>query len=147
MNNHNQDFVYVTNIRTTPDQLWEALTNPEFTKQYWFGIAVTSDWRVGSPVSHMKSGEAIVDGEVLAADPPKFLSYTFREVKGDASHEPASKVTISIEPRPGTDTVQLTIVHTGFVEDSKLRTKISRGWPNVLSGLKTLLETGKPLQF
>lgn len=147
MANDNQDFVYVTYIKTTPEKLWDALTNPEFTRQYWFGIAVTSDWKVGTPMVYMKAGETVVDGKVLAADRPRLLCYTFHESNGPASHEPPTKVTLEIEPELGTDTVRLTVTHTDFVPDSKHRPSISMGWPAVLSGLKSLLETGKPLEF
>jgi uncharacterized protein YndB with AHSA1/START domain len=84
---------------------------------------------------------------VLAADCPKVLSYTFREATGDAAHEPPTKVTLEIEPEIGTETVRLTVTHTDFVPNSKHRPKISGGWPAVLSGLKSYLETGKILQF
>lgn len=147
MANQNLDFVYVTYIETTPEKLWDALTNPEFTKQYWFNIAVTSDWKVGSPMKFMQNGEAKVEGKVLIADRPKLLSYTFRETFGESSKEPHTKVTLEIEPEAGTQTVRLTVTHTDFVPNSKHRPSISQGWPAVLSGLKSLLESGKVLKF
>jgi uncharacterized protein YndB with AHSA1/START domain len=147
MAENNQDFVYVTYIKTTPERLWDALTHPEFTRQYWFGIDVKSDWKVGSEMTYVMNGDAHVQGKVLAADRPKLLSYTFREVSGDASHEPPTKVTLEIEPEAGTQTVRLTVTHTDFVANSKHRPRISGGWPAVLSGLKSLLETGKALEF
>jgi uncharacterized protein YndB with AHSA1/START domain len=148
MSKNNQDFVYVTYIKTTPEKLWDALTNPVFTKQYWFGISVTSDWKVGSPVKYVRGdGEEAVEGKVLAADRPKLLSYTFREVGTEASKEPPTKVILELEPEAGTETVRLTVIHTDFIENSKHRPSISGGWPAVLSGLKSLLETGKTLQF
>jgi uncharacterized protein YndB with AHSA1/START domain len=147
MANDNQEFVYVTYIRTTPEKLWDALTNPAFTRQYWFNIDVTSDWKVGSPMRYMQNGEAKVDGKVLVADRPKLLSYTFREAQGEASHEPPTKVTLELEPEAGTETVRLTVTHTDFVPNSKHRPSISGGWPAVLSNLKSLLETGKKLEF
>lgn len=147
MANDNLDFVYVTYIKTTPEKLWDALTSAEFTSQYWFDIAVTSDWKVGSPMYFMKEGKALVDGKVLAAERPKLLSYTFRETFGESSKEPPTKVTLEIEPERGTDTVRLTVTHSDFVPNSKHRPSISQGWPAVLSGLKSLLETGKTLKF
>ncbi len=143
----NPDFVYVTYIKTTPEKLWEALTSPEFTKQYWFGISVTSDWKVGSPMRYLQNGEAKVDGKILIANRPKLLSYTFHETSGESSKEPPTKVTLEIEPELGTETVRLTVTHTDFVENSKHRPSISSGWPAVLSGLKSLLETGDTLRF
>jgi len=141
------DFVYVTYIKTTPEKLWDALTNPEFSRQYWFGMAVTSDWKTGSPVHYISDGKAKVEGKVLVAERPKRLSYTFRETEGAASGEPPSKVTLEIEPELGTETVRLTVTHVDFITNSKLRPNISGGWPAVLSNLKSLLETGKTLQF
>jgi uncharacterized protein YndB with AHSA1/START domain len=147
MSNRDPDYVYVTYIKTTPEKLWDALTSPEFTRQYWFGIAVTSDWKVDSPMTYLKEGKAVVKGKVLAAERPKLLSYTFQESGTEASNEPPTKVTLEIEPEAGTETVRLTVTHTDFVLNSKHRPSISSGWPAVLSGLKSLLETGKPLRF
>jgi uncharacterized protein YndB with AHSA1/START domain len=147
MANDTPDFVYVTYIETTPEKLWDALTNPEFTRQYWFGIDVISDWKVGSTMKYMANGEAKVEGKILVADRPKLLSYTFREASGEASKEPPTKVTLELEPELGTKTVRLTVTHTDFVANSKHRTSISQGWPAVLSGLKSLLEAGKVLKF
>jgi len=142
-----QDFIYVTYIKSTPEKIWEALTSPAFTRQYWFNIDVTSDWKVGSPMTYEKNGKSLVSGEVLEALPCKRLVYTFRETESDAAHEPPTKVTLELEPELGTETVRLTVTHTDFVENSKHRPNISQGWPAVLSGLKTLLETGKTLSF
>ncbi len=147
MANDTQDFIYITYIRTTPEKLWEALTSPVFTRQYWFGIEVTSEWKVGSPMKYMKGNEVTVEGVVLIADRPKVLSYTFKDAVGEASHEPATKVTLEITPELGTDTVQLKVTHSDFVPNSKHRPSISQGWPAVLSGLKSLLETGKELKY
>lgn len=138
---NNQDYVYVTYIRTTPEKLWDAMINPEFTKMYWFNIAVTSDWKVGSPVSYIKNGEAVMNGKVLIADKPKVLSYTFHDEKGEASVEPPTKVVLQIEQQPNSDVCKLTVIHSDFVENSLHRQSISHGWPMVLSSLKTLLES------
>jgi uncharacterized protein YndB with AHSA1/START domain len=143
-----QKFVYTTYIQTTPEKLWKALTTPEFTKQYWFGIDVVSDWKVGSTMKYLKGGDTLVLGEVLAAKPYSLLSYTFHEEKNEeSSHEPPTKVILEIEPEVGTETVRLVVTHTDFVENSKHFGNISGGWPAVLSGLKTFLETGKSLAF
>jgi uncharacterized protein YndB with AHSA1/START domain len=143
-----QKFVYTTYIKTTPEKLWKALTSPEFTRQYWFGVDVTSDWKVGSPMKYIRNGETIVQGRVLAFQPFTLLSYTFHEEKNeDSSHEPPTRVTLEIEPEAGTETVRLIVTHTDFVENSKHFENISGGWPAVLSGLKSYLETGKALAF
>ena len=98
-------------------------------------------------MKYVKNGESIVDGKVLVADRPKVLSYTFRETAGENSREPYTKVTLELEPEAGTETVRLTVIHTDFVAGSGHRKSISQGWPAVLSGLKSLLETGKGLEF
>lgn len=95
----------------------------------------------------MQEGKARVEGRILAAERPKLLSYTFRETAGEASKEPPTKVTLELEPEAGTETVRLTVTHTDFVPNSKHRPAISGGWPAVLSGLKSLLETGNTLKF
>lgn len=136
-----QDYVYVTYIRTTPEKLWEALTTPEFTRLYWFNIDVVSDWKVGSPVAYMKDGSAKMKGKVLVADKPTVLSYTFHDEQTEAAVEPPTKVVLQIEQRPNSDVCKLTVTHSDFVENSKHRVSISQGWPMVLSGLKTYLES------
>ncbi|MBS1962045.1 MAG: SRPBCC family protein [Bdellovibrionales bacterium] len=147
MSNRDPDFVYVTYIKTTPEKLWEALTSSTFTRQYWFGCEVTSDWKVGSPMTYVMNGEKKVEGKVLVADRPKLLSYTFREAFGESAKEPPTKVTLELEPEAGTETVRLTVTHTDFIAGSKHRPSISGGWPAVLSNLKSFLETGKTLEF
>ena len=141
MNTETQDFVYVTYIKTTPERLWDALTTPAFTRQYWFDIDVTSDWKVGSPISYVRDGKTLMAGKVLKADKPKVMSYTFHEEHTEASHEPPTRVTLELEQQPNTEVVKLTVIHTDFVTNSKHKPSISKGWPMVLSGLKTFLET------
>jgi uncharacterized protein YndB with AHSA1/START domain len=135
------EFVYVTYIETTPEKLWEALTSSEFSKRYWFGTEVRSDWKVGSPFALVTDGKTSDTGEILVADPPRLLSYTFKhELFEDMRDEPATKVVFTIEPYG--EIVKLTVTHEGFVEGSKLLGAISNGWPAILSALKSLLETG-----
>ena len=135
------EFVYVTYIETTPEKLWEALTSSEFSKRYWFGTEVRSDWKVGSPFALVTDGKTSDTGEILVADPPRRLSYTFKhELFEEMRDEPATKVVFTIEPFG--EIVKLTVTHEGFVADSKLLGAVSNGWPAILSGLKSLLETG-----
>lgn len=152
------DFVYTTYIRTTPDHLWQALTDPAWTRRYW-GTELISDWRTGSPVTWRYAGVTIDDPEqvVLEADPPRRLSYTWQAITPEfgkavgfsedyqrrAAAEPRSKVTFDLEAHG--DLVQLTVTHDGFPEASEVRASVSGGWPAILSSLKTLLETGTPL--
>lgn len=153
--NDRPSFVYVTYIATTPEKLWEALTSGDFTYHYWGGRRIQSDWKVGSPVRHIKEdGGLDWQGEVLRAEPPKVLSYTFevmmddtkRDVGGnpvDDSGEKPSRVTFEITPFMGH--VKLTVTHDQFEPGSKVLAGVSQGWPAILSGLKSLLETGKPM--
>jgi uncharacterized protein YndB with AHSA1/START domain len=137
-------FVYVTYIETTPEKLWQALTSSEFTRQYWFGAEVRSDWKVGSAFALTLDGEITDSGEILDSDPPRRLSYSFKHQKYEALRkEPISKVTFTLEPF-GT-LVRLTVLHEGFIEGGKYLGAVSNGWPAILSGLKSLLETGKVL--
>jgi uncharacterized protein YndB with AHSA1/START domain len=136
------EFVYVTYIETTPEKLWEALTDSRFTRQYWFDTEVRSDWRVGSPFALVMGGKTTDTGQILESDRPRRLSYTFKhELNEDMRKEPATKVVFAIEPYG--NLVKLTVTHEGFGASSKLLDGISRGWPAILSGLKSLLETGK----
>jgi len=138
------EFVYVTYIETTPEKLWEALTDSAFTRQYWFDTEVRSDWKVGSPIALVMSGTVTDTGEILEADRPRRLSYTFKhERDDDMRNEPATKVVFTLQPFG--KLVKLTVTHEGFGVGSKLLDGISKGWPAILSGLKSLLETGKVL--
>jgi len=148
-------FVYVTIIQTTPEKLWAALTAPEFTSQYFLGATIESDWRVGSPVAYRQAGGEVSDeGTVLKCEPPRLLSYTFNHVKYEELRgEPASQVTFQIEPLDNATgglkgkVVRLTVTHENFQPGSKLFNAISNGWPVILSALKTVLETGTPLDL
>lgn len=138
------EFVYVTYIETTPEKLWDALTSSEFTRRYWFGAEVQSDWKVGSAWALVMDGRSTDVGEILEADRPHRLSYTFKHVSNEAlRNEPASKVVFTLEPFG--KVVKLTLTHEGFVEGSKLLDGISKGWPAILASLKSLLESGEPL--
>ena len=136
------EFIYVSYIETTPEKLWEALTSSEFTKRYWFDTEVRSDWKVGSPFALVMGGKTTDTGAILEADPPRRLSYSFKhQLFEEMRHEPATKVVFTIEPHGRI--VKLTVTHEGFIEGSKLLGAVSRGWPAILSGLKSLLETGR----
>ena len=119
------------------------MTDSEFSKRYWSGTEVRSDWKVGSPFALVTDGKTSDTGEILVADPPRRLSYTFKhELFEGMRDEPATKVTFTIEPYG--EIVKLTVMHEDFVEGSKLLGAISNGWPAILSSLKSLLETGRP---
>ncbi len=138
------EFVYVTYIETTPERLWQALTSSEFSKSYWFGTELRSDWRVGSPFALVTDGTTSDIGEILEFDPPRRLSYTFQHVLSDEfRNERPTKVVFTIEQHG--KFVKLTLTHEGFDGAPKLLNAISNGWPAILSSLKTLLETGTAL--
>jgi uncharacterized protein YndB with AHSA1/START domain/DNA-binding transcriptional ArsR family regulator len=152
-------FVYVTYIRTTPERLWRALTEPAFTERYW-GMAFHTDWRTGSRYVLHQFGLAIADDEqvVLEAEPYRRLSYAWHavtpewaaaleltdEARDRLAGEPRSKVTFDVEPLDD-EQVKLTVVHDGLAPEGLMASLISSGWPRVLSNLKTLLETGEAL--
>ena len=136
------EFIYVSYIETTPEKLWEALTSSKFTKRYWFDTEVRSDWKVGSPFALVMGGKTTDTGAILEADPPRRLAYSFKhQLFEEMRNEPATKVVFTIEPHG--KIVKLTVTHEGFIEGSKLLGAVSKGWPAILSGLKSLLETGR----
>ena len=138
------EFIYVSYIETTPEKLWEALTSSDFTKRYWWNTSVISDWRVGSPFSLVMDGITTDVGEVLEVDRPRRLSYTFHHVLSEASRkERPTKVVFNLEPYG--KLVKLTLTHEDFEEGSVILDGISKGWPAILSSLKSMLESGTAL--
>ena len=138
-------FVYVTFIRTTPEKLWEALTTPEFHRQYWFGMHLESDFKPGSPWRMVfEDGRTADAGEVLESDPPRRLALSWRnEFRPELTAEGFSRASFDIEPAEGS--VKLTVIHEIDRTGSKLIEAVSGGWPRILSSLKSLLETGQPM--
>jgi uncharacterized protein YndB with AHSA1/START domain/biotin operon repressor len=129
-------------IKTTPERLWQALTDTEMRGKYTFGAIVTSDWTAGSRYQGVGRGTPIFEGENLEVDPPRRLVQSFRAVwDDDVKSEGTSRVTMEIEPIG--DSCRLTVTHDQLREDAS--NQIYGGWPMVLSGLKTLLETGEML--
>ena len=139
------EFVYVTYIRTTPAKLWEALLTPDFTRQYWFGVSLKSDWKAGAPWKMIFADGTVGDGgEVVEIEPERRLVMTWRnEFMPELNAEGFSRCTIELEPSG--DAVRLSIVHQNDVADSKLIGAVSGGWPKILASLKSLLETGETL--
>lgn len=138
-------FVYVTYIRATPEKVWEAITKPEFTRQYWGAMANVSDWKAGSRWEHIavhSNNEVWVEGKVLESTPPKRLVLTWVDPddKADESH-------LTIELEPVKELVKLTVVHGDFVPGKPMAEKVSQGWPLVLSSLKSFLENGEPIDI
>jgi len=152
-------FVYTTYIKTTPERLWRALTDPAFTSRWW-QITFDTDWNVGSRMVWDNDGVIIDDPEqvVLESDPYRRLVYRWHtyvpELQGRMgldddlfaalSREQRSRVAFEIEPVK--DMVKLTVLHDDFASDSVAVTRVRNGWPIFLSSLKTLLESGEPLE-
>ena len=138
-------FIYVTYIRTTADKLWAALTEPEFTRRFWFDTTQESEWRPGSSWRLMAPDGRVADaGEVLEADPPRRLVLTWRhEISPEMKAEGFSRLTYLLEQQG--DTVKLTLTHEAPASKSKFLDSVSDGWPVILASLKSLMETGEPL--
>jgi len=138
-------FVYVTYIRTTAEKLWNALIKPEFTQQYWFGTHQECSWEAGAEWKLVFADGRVADaGEVLECDPPKRLVLKWRnEFMPEMKAEGFSRCVMEIETAG--ELVKLTVTHSSDRAGSKFIKAVSGGWPQVLSGLKSLLETGKAL--
>jgi uncharacterized protein YndB with AHSA1/START domain len=133
--------VYSVFIRATPEQIWDAITKAEFTQQYFFGARI--EVRDGRRFSAI--GESEWDEEVLEADPPRRLVHGWISAyDSELAAEDSSRVTWEIEPQDGGFS-KLTVVHDQLEGAPKTAESVAGGWMYVLSGLKTLLETGKPL--
>jgi uncharacterized protein YndB with AHSA1/START domain len=139
-------FVYVTFIRTTTAKLWKALLDPEFTRQYWVETTQESEWKPGSSWQiNIPDGRIADSGEVLEIEPEKRLVLKWRnEFIPEMHADGYSRMTYELEQQG--DTVKLTLVHEIDKPDSKLIAGVSNGWPAILSSLKSLLETGEPLE-
>jgi uncharacterized protein YndB with AHSA1/START domain len=136
--------VFEIYIKTTPERLWEAITNSELRQKYNFGVGVNSDWTPGSHYEspHPGAGITIAEGENLEVDPPRRLVQSFNALwSDDVKAEGTSRVTWEIEPVG--DSCRLTVTHDQLREGAN--DELYGGWPMILSGLKTLLETGELL--
>ena len=150
------EFVYTTYIKTTPERLWQALTEPSFTHRWW-QTTFETDWKAGSSMIWDNNGIIIAEPDqvVLESDPFRRLAYTWHtftpemkerfdeEVYAKLSSERRSRVAFTLEPVG--ELVKLTVVHDDFEPGSTAATMVRNGWPIFLSSLKTLLETGEPL--
>lgn len=136
--------VFEIYIKTSPERLWEAIVNPEMRRKYTFGIGVTSDWTNGSHYAGTAPGvsEPMLEGENLEVDPPRRLVQSFNARWSDnVKAEATSRVTWEIEPVA--DSCRLTVIHDQLREGAS--SELYGGWPMILSGLKTLLETSETL--
>jgi DNA-binding transcriptional ArsR family regulator len=136
--------VYEIYIKTTPERLWEAITSSEMRQKYSFGVGIKSEWSSGSPyeATHPHSPALLSEGENLEVDPPRKLVQSFRALwSDDVKSEGSSRVTWEIEQVA--DSCRLTVIHDQLSEDAN--DELYGGWPMILSGLKTLLESGETL--
>ncbi|HEX5402097.1 MAG TPA: SRPBCC family protein [Pseudonocardiaceae bacterium] len=133
-------FVYVTHIAASPAEVWEALLNPEFTRRFWQGRVMDSDWRVGSKITFRLVDDDLVEstGTVLTADAQRTLSFVTTDHDGRDS-------TVTFDLVANGDVVALTVTHTGLDTASSMFRLVSNGWSLVMCNLKTLLETGRIL--
>jgi len=134
--------VFVTYIRTTPEKIWEAITDVKVTRQYWQNENV-SDWKVGSKWEHQSiddSRKTLLVGKVLESKSPNRLVITWAD---PAAADKASRVAFDFESMG--DMVRLTVTHDDLEQGSGMEQGINEGWPRVLSSMKSFLETGKPL--
>jgi len=140
--------VYVTYIVTTVEKLWAAITSPELSREYFFGRSMESDWKIGSTfILRMEDGRVDSQGKVLECDPPRRLSVTWHvEWLEEYRHLPENLVTFQLDPLGEVVRLTMTESHQEPIDD-KILEGGRRGWPVILSGLKSLLETGSPLPF
>jgi uncharacterized protein YndB with AHSA1/START domain/DNA-binding transcriptional ArsR family regulator len=139
--------VYTVYIRAPRQKVWDAITRPEFTHRYFFGSEPASSWKPGDRLlwTEHGTGHELVDGEVIECDRPRRLVHSWIVKYDEAlTAEGPSRVTWELEETDGV--TKLTAIHDDFPRGSKVYENVAGGWPLVLSGLKTLVETGTPLQ-
>ena len=145
MTRETTSFVYVTYIASTPEKVFEAITRPELARRYW-GHENVSDWKPGSKWEHVRANdERTVElvGKVVETSPPTRLVITWANASQAADPDAYSRVTFDIEPYD--DMVRLTVSHDELQAGSGMANGVQKGWPVVLSSLKSFLETGRGL--
>ena len=138
-------FVYVTYIQASPDKVWNALIDSEFTRKYW-GHDNVSDWKPGSAWEHRQADETRalkLVGKVVEFTPPRRLVLTWADPA--EANNPGAHSRVTIELQPIENMVRVTVTHDELAPGSDMLRGISEGWPRVISSLKSLLETGRPL--
>jgi len=139
--------VYTVFIRANPEKIWEAITKPEFTTQYFYGTVFDSTWEKGASYENWSGdrSQKFIEGEVLESDPPRLLRLSWSAIlHNETAAEQQSQVTWEIKPQDGGYS-KLTVVHYQLENSPVTAESVAGGWPLILSGLKSLLETGKPL--
>ncbi|MGH9019539.1 MAG: SRPBCC family protein [Acidimicrobiales bacterium] len=155
------EFTYATYLRATPEDVWRALTDPDWTVRYWMGLRFETTWETGATMVWRMPGVAIdhPDQVVVGATPGEELAYTWHtftpEWAAASDVDEATRATFDAEPRSTArfnldrelTVTRLTLTHTGFDEASVVLAAVREGWPPILSSLKSLLETGEPLAW
>jgi len=138
------DQIYTSYIKTTPEKLWAAITNPEFTRQYWGGHANVSEWKKGATWEHQDTSNKLVRvaGVVL-----EYTPYTRLALSWASPSDTGDVSTVTFELEEIKDVVRLDVTHGNFTADSTMAGNVSKGWPLVLSSLKSFLETGTPMDI
>lgn len=138
-------FLYVTYIHSTPDKVFEAITRPDLARRYW-GHENVSDWQPGSRWEHIRANDqrtVELVGKVVEVTPPKRLVMTWTNASQEADLDSYSRVTFDIEEYE--DMVRLTVAHDDLIAGGGMAKGVTKGWPLVLSSLKSFLETGRGL--
>lgn len=141
-------FSYVTYIATTPEKLWDAITNSDLTEKYFFGTRIASDWKEGSEITYSRNGEVTDYGKILECEPAEYLSFTWLNTWDETPRQQPTIATFELSPMNGA--VRLTLKHenlleSDYVEDPDTFRGFNNGWPAILSNLKSFLETGSTL--
>ncbi len=139
------DHVVTTFIKATPEAVWRALTESDFTTRYYYRSTVESDWQPGSPYRYAIDGETAIEGEILEADPPRRLVMTFSAVWDPALAIDAPTHLSWELDEAGPGLTRLTVIHGGFASETETYRQVTGGWSWILAGLKSLLETGEAL--
>jgi uncharacterized protein YndB with AHSA1/START domain len=139
------DHVYSTYIKTTPERLWQALTDGAITSRYYFGSSVKSDWKPGSRYEFTDAkGGVHINRDVVEADRPRRLVTTFNAVwDEEVKKDKPTMATFEIEQMG--DVCKLTVIHSGFEGETATYHQVTGGWPMIVASLKSLIETGEPL--
>lgn len=137
-------FTYQTIIKAAPEAVLDALTNPAMTQQYYYGFSIEGDWREGGRYAYTAGGNVCIEGTVTELVPGKKIAMTFKGLwDPKVAEDPES--TVSYELAQEGENTYLKLTHDGLPEGSYSAQALPKGWANILSGLKTLLETGSPL--
>ena len=136
------NFTYILYIRTTPEKLWRALTDPKIIRKYWFGLSIESEWKTGAPWKFYYDQELMDSGKIIKIIPGKTLKRSWKnEWRPELKKEGVSHCTYEIEKMG--KCMKLTVTHSMKKPHSKFIEEVAAGWPMCLSNLKSLLETGK----